>query len=278
MTFGVARELRPDLALSVDYIYLRGHDLFRTVDLNGPSAFDTTTGATRTVAAGRRDASVRIAVARARALRDPGRRLQADPRRRLRRQRLVSRPEAEPDEALLATTISISCRTPSRGPRTSRTISARRRRAATRSTSAARSPSNDVPHIFVANGTYILPYDDFALRHRGVKSGPTVDPLAGTDLNGDGFTTDRPGTFARNSFRLPTSKTVDVSLAKTFTFGGPHQLESAHGRVQPVRRVQRHPREQHLRARGRQSRRRRSCSRRASSNPRQFQFAARYRF
>ena len=50
MTIGVARQLQADLALTVDYTYLRGHDLFRTVDLNGPSAFDTTTGATRTVA------------------------------------------------------------------------------------------------------------------------------------------------------------------------------------------------------------------------------------
>src|SRR5262249_1289629 len=49
-TIGIARELRSDLALTVDYTYLRGRDLFRTIDLNGPSAFDTTTGATRTVA------------------------------------------------------------------------------------------------------------------------------------------------------------------------------------------------------------------------------------
>ena len=52
-----------------------------------------------------------------------------------------------------------------------------------------------------------------------------MDPQAGTDLNGDGFTTDRPGALARNSFRLPTSKTVDLSLAKTLAVGGPHQLE-----------------------------------------------------
>ena len=50
LTIGVAHELQANLALAVDYIYLRGHDLFRTVDLNGPSAFDTTTRATRTIA------------------------------------------------------------------------------------------------------------------------------------------------------------------------------------------------------------------------------------
>src|SRR5206468_5654538 len=49
-TIGVARELGPDLALKMDYTYLRGHDLFRTVDLTRPSAFDTTTGPIRTIA------------------------------------------------------------------------------------------------------------------------------------------------------------------------------------------------------------------------------------
>src|SRR6185503_17613501 len=58
-----------------------------------------------------------------------------------------------------------------------------------------------------------------------VKSGLPVDPQAGADLNGDGFTTDRPGTLARNSSRLPTSKTVDVSVGKTLALGGPHQIE-----------------------------------------------------
>ena len=39
ITVGVAREIQSDLALNVDYTYLRGRDLFRTVDLNGPAAF-----------------------------------------------------------------------------------------------------------------------------------------------------------------------------------------------------------------------------------------------
>jgi len=104
-----------------------------------------------------------------------------------------------------------------------------------------------------------------------------VDPQAGTDLNGDGFLTDRPGAIARNSFRLPTSKTVDISLAKTLTVSRTHAIElrmdvfnlfdafnvtavnNTYGRIvgspaatfmQPTR----------------------------VANPRQFQFAARYRF
>src|SRR5207247_7123497 len=50
ITVGVAREIQSDIALTVDYTYLRGRDLFRTVDLNGPAAFDTTTGASRSIA------------------------------------------------------------------------------------------------------------------------------------------------------------------------------------------------------------------------------------
>ena len=75
------------------------------------------------------------------------------------------------------------------------------------------------------NGTYVLPYTISFSAIVSVKSGLPVDPQAGTDLNGDGFTTDRPGTLARNSFRLPASKTVDLSFAKSLTLAGPHQFE-----------------------------------------------------
>jgi hypothetical protein len=110
-----------------------------------------------------------------------------------------------------------------------------------------------------------------------LKSGLPADPQAGTDLNGDGFTTDRPGALARNSFRLPASKTVDLSLAKTIALGGPNQLEvrmdvfnlfdafnvtgvnNTYGRVvgSPVATFMQPTR---------------------VSNPRQLQFAVRYRF
>ncbi|HET9833829.1 MAG TPA: hypothetical protein VFP91_19035, partial [Vicinamibacterales bacterium] len=85
--------------------------------------------------------------------------------------------------------------------------------------------SNDVPHILVLNGTYILPHEISLSAIGSFKSGLPVDPQAGVDLNGDGFTTDRPGTLARNSFRLPASKTVDVSVAKTLGLGGAQQIE-----------------------------------------------------
>ncbi len=49
--------------------------------------------------------------------------------------------------------------------------------------------------------------------------------MAGADLNGDGFLTDRPGAFARNSFRLPATKVLDLTAAKSFKLGGPHKVE-----------------------------------------------------
>jgi len=134
-----------------------------------------------------------------------------------------------------------------------------------------------VPNILIMNGTYMLPY---AISLSGIgtfKSGLPVDPQAGTDLNGDGFTTDRPGTLERNSFRLSTWKSVDISVAKSFGFGGAQAIElrmdvfnllnamnvtqvnAVYGRVvgSPVAAFMQPTR---------------------VANPRQFQFAARYRF
>jgi len=85
--------------------------------------------------------------------------------------------------------------------------------------------ANDVPHLFVANGTYIFPYDISFSGIVSLKSGLPVDPMAGTDLNGDGFTTDRPGTLARNSVRMPAFKSVDVTIAKALNLRGPHRIE-----------------------------------------------------
>jgi hypothetical protein len=276
VTIGVARQLQTDLALSIDYTYLRGRDLFRTVDLNGPSAFDTTGGATRTIA--QADATrpygspsrvpgpygiteggfkqIRAVVSEGNGWYNG---LKFNLTKRFSHQHFyqvsytLSRAENEQDDFGSAA-------------QGSDPFDFRRARA-----------SNDVPHILVMNGTYILPYTISLSGIVSVKSGLTVDPQAGTDLNGDGFLTDRPGAIARNSFRLPTSKTVDISLAKTLTVSRTHAIElrmdvfnlfdafnvtavnNTYGRIvgspaatfmQPTR----------------------------VANPRQFQFAARYRF
>jgi hypothetical protein len=224
VTIGVARQLQADVALTVDYTYLRGHDLFRTVDLNGPSAFDTTTGASRTVAQADATrpygASSRVpgpfgiqegGFKQIRAVVSEGNGwyhgLKLNLTKRFSHNHFyqvsytLSRAENEQDDFGSAA-------------QGSDPFDFRRALA-----------SNDVPHIFVANGTYMLPHTIAFSGIVSVKSGLTVDPLAGTDLNGDGFTTDRPGALVRNSFRMPVSKTVDLSLAKTLAVGGPHQIE-----------------------------------------------------
>ncbi len=276
VTIGVARQLQADLALSIDYTYLRGRDLFRTVDLNGPSAFDTTAGATRTIA--QADATrpygspsrvpgpfgiteggfkqIRAVVSEGNGWYNG---LKFNLTKRFSHQHFyqvsytLSRAENEQDDFGSAA-------------QGSDPFDFRRARA-----------SNDVPHILVMNGTYILPYTISLSGIVSLKSGLTVDPQAGTDLNGDGFLTDRPGAIARNSFRLPKSKTVDISLAKTLTVSRSHAIElrmdvfnlfdafnitavnNTYGRIvdspastfmQPTR----------------------------VANPRQFQFAGRYRF
>jgi hypothetical protein len=276
VTLGVARELRSDLALTADYIYLRGRDLFRTIDLNGPTAFDTTTGATRTVP-------------------------QADATRPYGSPSRVPGPYgiteggfkqirgifSEGSSWYQALKFNLTRRFAQRYfYQVSYTFSqAENEQDDFGSAAQGADPfdflraraSNDVPHILTLNGTYVLPYAVSVSAIAAFKSGLPVDPQAGADLNGDGFNTDRPGTLARNSYRLPTSKTIDIAAAKTFALAGSNQIEvrmdvfnllnatnvtgvnTVYGRVfgtpaatfmQPT----------------------------AVANPRQFQFAARYRF
>jgi len=275
-TIGIARELRSDLALTIDYTYLRGRDLFRTIDLNGPSAFDTTTGATRTVA--QADATrpygspSRVpgpydiqegGFKQIRGIYSEGNGwyngLKFNLTKRYTRRYFYqvsytySRAENEQDDFGSAA-------------QGADPFDFRRALA-----------SNDVPHILVMNGTYMLPYNISLSGIGSFKSGLTVDPQAGADLNGDGFNTDRPGTLARNSFRMPAWKSIDISAAKSFAVAGSQAIEvrmdvfnllnatnvtqvnATYGRVvgsplptfmQPTR----------------------------VANPRQLQFAARYRF
>jgi hypothetical protein len=87
----------------------------------------------------------------------------------------------------------------------------------------------DSPHVFVISGTYNLP---FAIRLGGIffaRSGFPYTGVAGFDADGDGVTGgsygDRPASLERNSFRLPTFMTVDLSVAKEFKVVGRQALE-----------------------------------------------------
>ncbi len=56
-------------------------------------------------------------------------------------------------------------------------------------------------------------------------SGLPVNPLTGTDNNGDTYMVDRPAGFGRNSFRAPASVALDLSLAKRVRLGDRSSLE-----------------------------------------------------
>jgi len=75
----------------------------------------------------------------------------------------------------------------------------------------------DVPHLFVLSGAYDAPY---GIRLGGIlfaRSGFPYTGVTGFDANGDGVSTtasygDRPASLTRNSFRLPSTMTIDTSV------------------------------------------------------------------
>jgi outer membrane receptor protein involved in Fe transport len=88
----------------------------------------------------------------------------------------------------------------------------------------------DVPHFFIANGIYEFPYQ---IRFSGIfrtRSGFPYTGLAGYDADGDGFSSgasygDRVATLPRNSFRMDNFVSIDLTLAKVFTFAERHGIE-----------------------------------------------------
>jgi len=89
--------------------------------------------------------------------------------------------------------------------------------------------NTDVPHLFVANGIYELPWE---IRVGGVflaRSGLPYTGLVGSDADGDGVNAgaygDRPAGLSRNSFRLENYYNFDLSVAKNFIFRGRHGIE-----------------------------------------------------
>ena len=89
---------------------------------------------------------------------------------------------------------------------------------------AERGPSDFYQeHRFIANAIVDLPKGFRFAPVVTVGSGLPINPLTGTDSNGDSFSTDRPVICAgctplgRDSFRTPSQAAVDVSLSKLFT-------------------------------------------------------------
>jgi hypothetical protein len=89
--------------------------------------------------------------------------------------------------------------------------------------------NTDVPHLFVANALYQLPWD---IRVGGViliRSGLPYTGIVGSDADGDGVNAgaygDRPAGVGRNSYRLETLQNFDLTVAKAFRFAERHQVE-----------------------------------------------------
>ncbi len=224
LTLGVARELARNLGLSVDYVFLRGRDLFRTVDLNAPTAFDTSGGATRTVA--QADATRPYGFPS----RVPGPfGLQEGGFKQLRAvlsegnswyhavKINLNKRYANGHSWQIAYTWSLSDNeqddfgSAAQGADPFDFIRAR--------------AAADVPHALVANASVNIGAGFSIAGIFAGRSGRTVDPQAGADLNGDGFFTDRPGLLERNAFRMPGFYNLDLSLSKRVRFGAQHQAE-----------------------------------------------------
>ena len=81
-------------------------------------------------------------------------------------------------------------------------------------------PSNQsAPHIFVANGVVILPYD---INLSGIafwRSGTAFNPRGLVDSDGDGLVDQRDLSQSRNAFRIDPYADVDVRAEKKVFFG-----------------------------------------------------------
>jgi hypothetical protein len=89
--------------------------------------------------------------------------------------------------------------------------------------------AQDTPHNFTASGYVRVPFE---INVGGIlvsRSGFPYTGVVGIDADGDGVTGgafgDRPAALTRNSFRLPSITTLDISASKQFTLPGTHRLE-----------------------------------------------------
>lgn len=93
--------------------------------------------------------------------------------------------------------------------------------------------ATDIPHSFLLNGVWDAP---FGVRLSGIlraRSGRAVDPRVGIDLDGDEKLRERAFTgsgigaiLERNSFRAPSSASLDLSVGKIWELGEAKRLEA----------------------------------------------------
>jgi outer membrane receptor protein involved in Fe transport len=81
-------------------------------------------------------------------------------------------------------------------------------------------PSNQsAPHVFVANGLYVAPFDIHVSGIVYWRSGSAFNPRGIIDSDGDGLVDQRDLTQPRNAFRVKAYGDVDVRVEKRFPFG-----------------------------------------------------------
>lgn len=89
--------------------------------------------------------------------------------------------------------------------------------------------ATDVPHALVVNGIWDGPYGVRLAGLLRARSGRTIDPRVGSDLDGDRNLRERPFSAGRildrNSFRTGAFATLDLALSRTFHFGAKGSVE-----------------------------------------------------
>lgn len=240
-TLGLEREIVPTLSIAADLVHILGRNLILPADVNAPSFFDYSTGLTRSA----------LEADRTRPFGIPGRVLSPgeseligegfpfagyrdlylqDSRGRSEYWALkINVIKRYAQEIMLQAAYTWSrARNDGDDFRPENSLPLRPGDFASEWGRSA----TDVPHAFVVNGLWDAPFD---LRVAGVfraRSGHTVDPRVGEDLDGDRKTRERAfiagRIFERNSFRSEPVVGLDLSVSKLFDLG---QGRSVEGRL-----------------------------------------------
>jgi hypothetical protein len=234
-TIGFQRELGPNWAMSADYVRVRSYDMLSTIDINAPPYFPLGPGQTRTVAqanllrpygvpnrtggaynipfTGFRDLqlqfnggetqydALKLGVTR-----------RASARYEVRMLYTYSKARGDVDNFRLTESF-VPGLTDIDGDR-----------------SYQQGPSaNDTPHNLTTSGYVRIPW---GINVGGIltsRAGFPYTGVVGIDADGDGVSGgafgDRPAALTRNSFRLPSVTTLDLSASKQFNLGGSNRVE-----------------------------------------------------
>ncbi len=240
VTLGVEREIVPTVTAAIDVSYVRGKSLILPVDLNAPEFFDTTSGDIRSGSAADRARPFGVPgepIAPGEVLELPdgypfaGYRdlyllssrgssrfwsVKVNVTKRYATDFLIqavynwSRSENDGDDFRVSESLALDPARPE--------------------LEWGRSAA-DIPHAFVINGVWDAP---LGLRLTGLfraRSGRVVDPRVDADLDGDRKLRERassPGVILeRNSFRIGSVASLDVSIAKEWEFGEGRRVAAA---------------------------------------------------